>query len=278
MCTPRTIWPAPPGASCSLSTSISNCMSFVNPTGVRIAKFFGSSSRLMSTIFRNSMDIGPLLESRLAHSLGIRPCISALARWVQIFAPMPESNKDWSGRSFGWEADMNGRVVLANSIRAPLKTAISDLCRQCRPGCAASSLWRSFHGESLPKREDHMLRPLAVLAIVVVTSSGSPAAAQDSWPSKPITVIVPFGAGGSTDGLARIYSARLSARLGQQFVIENRVGAGSIIGITSLARAVPDGYTIGVGTAAGLANNPAIMKENLGYSADKDFAYLHLMA
>jgi putative tricarboxylic transport membrane protein len=136
---------------------------------------------------------------------------------------------------------------------------------------------RSFH-EELQKREDHMLRPFAVLAFVVVTSSGSPAAAQDSWPSKPITVIVPFGAGGNTDSLARIYSARLSARLGQQFVIENRIGAGSIIGITSLAKAAPDGYTIGVGTSAGLAINPAILKENLGYNADKDFAYLHLMA
>src|SRR5262249_27378360 len=110
--------------SCSLSTSISNCMSFVNPTGVRMAKFFGSSSRLISTIFRNSMDIGPLLEPRLAHSLGIRPCISALPRWVQIFAPMPESNKDlvrWRTVGFRCEADISGRVVLANSIRAPLQ-------------------------------------------------------------------------------------------------------------------------------------------------------------
>ena len=123
-----------------------------------------------------------------------------------------------------------------------------------------------------------MLRPFAVLALVIVTSSGCPTAAQDNWPSKPITVIVPFGAGGNTDSLARIYSARLSARLGQQFVIENRVGAGSIIGITSLAKAAPDGYTIGIGTSAGLAINPAIMKENLGYNAEKDFAYLHLMA
>jgi hypothetical protein len=131
--------------------------------------------------------------------------------------------------------------------------------------------------KNLPLRRDHMLRPFAVLA-VVLTSNWSPAAAQDNWPSKPITVIVPFGAGGNTDGLARIYSARLSARLGQQFVIENRVGAGSIIGLTSLARAAADGYTIGIGTSAGLAINPAIMKENLGYSADKDFAYLHLMA
>src|SRR4029453_9007658 len=112
----------------------------------------------------------------------------------------------------------------------------------------------------------------------VLTSRGSRAGAEGSWPSKPITVIVPFGAGGNTDSLARIYSARLSARLGQQFVIENRGGAGSIIGITSLAKAAPDGYTIRVGTSAGLAINTAIMKENLGYNADKDFAYLHLMA
>src|SRR5262249_20792400 len=120
-----------------------------------------------------------------------------------------------------------------------------------------------------------MLRPFAVLALVLVTST---AAAQDNWPSKPVTVIVPFGAGGNTDGLARIYSGWVSARLGQQLVVEKQIGAGRIIGITSLAKAAPDGYTIGVGTSAGLAINPAIMKENLGYNAEKDFAYLHLMA
>jgi len=123
-----------------------------------------------------------------------------------------------------------------------------------------------------------VLRALTVLAIVAIVSNGSPAAAQGAWPTKPVTVIVPFGAGGNTDVLARIYSARLSERLGQQFVVENRVGAGSITGLTSLAKAAPDGYTIGVGTAAGLAINPAIMKEKLTYNAEKDFAYLHLMA
>jgi tripartite-type tricarboxylate transporter receptor subunit TctC len=132
------------------------------------------------------------------------------------------------------------------------------------------------------KEAENSITGLIVLpfktAIATGASNGFPAAAQDSWPSKPITVIVPFGAGGNTDSLARIYSARLSARLGQQFVIENRIGAGSIIGITSLAKAASDGYTIGIGTSAGLAINPAIMKENLGYNADKDFAYLHLMA
>jgi hypothetical protein len=94
-------------------------------------------------------------------------------------------------------------------------------CPSRRAGVAQREAFGDHFMKELPKRKDHMLRPFAVLAIVVVTS---PAAAQDRWPSKPITVIVPFGAGGNTDSLARIYSARLSARLGQQFVIENRVG------------------------------------------------------
>jgi hypothetical protein len=136
----------------------------------------------------------------------------------------------WSNKEA--ENAITGLIVL------PFKTAIATGAGNVAPPCAASSPWRSLHKE-FAKREDHVLRPFAVLVLVVVTSSGSPAAAQDSWPSKPITVIVPFGAGGNTDSLARIYSARLSARLGQQFVIENRVGAGSIIGITSLAKAAP---------------------------------------
>ena len=119
---------------------------------------------------------------------------------------------------------------------------------------------------------------LAVLAAVAVSAVWSPVVAQDNWPSKTVTVIVPFGAGGNTDVLARIYAERLSARLGQQFIIENRVGAGGTIGIGAMTKAAPDGYTIAVGTAAGLSINPVIMKEKIGYSADKDIAYLHLMA
>src|SRR5262245_665145 len=124
---------------------------------------------------------------------------------------------------------------------------------------------------------DPVLR-LFVVAAAIAATTFTPACAQDNWPTKPVTVIVPFGAGGNTDVLARIYAARLSARLGQQFVIENRVGAGSVTGLVSLAKSTPDGYTIGVGTAAGLAINPVIMKDKLGYSAETDFAYLHLMA
>jgi tripartite-type tricarboxylate transporter receptor subunit TctC len=116
------------------------------------------------------------------------------------------------------------------------------------------------------------------VAIIVASTMNSPVVGQDRWPSKLVTVIVPFGAGGNTDVLARIYAERLSARLGQQFLIENRVGAGGTVGIAVMTNAAHDGYTIGVGTSAGLSINPMIMKEKLGYSPDKDIAYLHLMA
>ena len=105
--------------------------------------------------------------------------------------------------------------------------------------CSASSFWRSFHGELAKQRGSHAAHFRRPGICRRHLDEWVPSAAQDTWPSKPITVIVPFGAGGNTDALARIYSAQLSARLGQQFVIENRVGAGSITGLTNLAKAAP---------------------------------------
>ena len=69
------------------------------------------------------------------------------------------------------------------------------------------------------------------------------AAAQDKWPSKPVTVIVPFAAGGNTDVMARIFAEHLGRRLGQQFVIENKAGAGGVTGLNAAVRSAPDGYT-----------------------------------
>ena len=117
-----------------------------------------------------------------------------------------------------------------------------------------------------------------VAALATASAFNAPVAAQEKWPTRPVTVIVPFAAGGNTDILARIYSERLGARLGQQFVVENRSGAGGTIGIAQMLKAAPDGYTIAVGTVAGLAINPVIMKEKVGYNPEKDVAYLHLIA
>jgi tripartite-type tricarboxylate transporter receptor subunit TctC len=104
------------------------------------------------------------------------------------------------------------------------------------------------------------------------------ASAQDKWPSKPVMIIVPFAAGGNTDVMARLFADRLSAKLGQQFVVENRAGAGGSTGLAALAKSAPDGYTIGVGTTGGLGINPVLIKDKIPYNAEKDLTYLYGMA
>jgi tripartite-type tricarboxylate transporter receptor subunit TctC len=97
------------------------------------------------------------------------------------------------------------------------------------------------------------------------------AEAQDAYPSRPITLIVPFAPGGSTDVIARVVGEAMRAQLGQPIIIENRTGAGGSLGTAAIAKADPDGYTIGMGTASTLAINPAAYK-NLTYDVQKDLA------
>ena len=104
---------------------------------------------------------------------------------------------------------------------------------------------------------------------VAVAMTVSPAHAQN-WPTKPVTVIVPFAAGGNTDVAARIFTDRLSQRLGQPFIVENKSGAGGSIGISAMAKAQPDGYTMGIVTAGTLFILPHIYKDKLGYDGRKD--------
>lgn len=96
------------------------------------------------------------------------------------------------------------------------------------------------------------------------------AQAQD-YPSRPITLIVPFAAGGSTDVIARVVGEAMHRALGQPVIIENRAGAGGSLGTAAIAKAAPDGYTIGMGTASTLAINPAAYK-NLPFDVQKDLA------
>lgn len=117
-----------------------------------------------------------------------------------------------------------------------------------------------------------------VAVILSIGTATFPAAAQDKWPSKPVTLIVPFAAGGNTDVMARIFAEHLGKRLGQQFVVENRAGAGGVTGLAAALKAAPDGYTIAVGTSGGLAINPVLMKEKIPYNVDKDITYLYGMA
>src|SRR5215213_3537126 len=89
-----------------------------------------------------------------------------------------------------------------------------------------------------------MKRSLIAACFITVMSA---AALAQPYPSRPITMVVPFGAGGPTDALARIVAQRMSAPLGQTMLVENVTGASGTIGITRVARAAPDGYTIVLG-------------------------------
>ena len=119
---------------------------------------------------------------------------------------------------------------------------------------------------------------LASLVIALAALCSGAATAQDKWPSRPVTVIVPFAAGGNTDVMARIFAEHLGRRLGQQFVVENKAGAGGVTGLSAAARAAPDGYTVAVATSGGIAINPVLIKDKIPFNVEKDFTYLYGMA
>ncbi|MGE0630299.1 MAG: Bug family tripartite tricarboxylate transporter substrate binding protein, partial [Hyphomicrobiaceae bacterium] len=114
----------------------------------------------------------------------------------------------------------------------------------------------------------------AVWALAAVAMSATVAAAQ-SYPSRPVTMIVPFPAGGPTDSLARIVSERMKASLGQPVIVENVGGAGGSIGVTRVARAAPDGYTIGIGQLTSYVFSSAVY--NTSYDLLKDFEPVALL-
>ncbi len=109
----------------------------------------------------------------------------------------------------------------------------------------------------------------AVLGLTAVLSSGSVHAAD--FPDKPIRIVVPYAAGGSTDLVARLLGKSVSEQLGQPVVVENRPGAGSNIGTNYAAKAKADGYTLVLATSTALATNPNLYK-NLPFDPQKDFA------
>jgi tripartite-type tricarboxylate transporter receptor subunit TctC len=120
-----------------------------------------------------------------------------------------------------------------------------------------------------------MSRWAACLATAIALASAG-AAAQD-YPKRPITLIVPYAAGGGNDVMARIVAERMNRTLGQQIVIENRGGAGGTIATRLVARAAPDGYTLGLGGTGTLAINPTLYP-NVGYDPRRDFAPVGLIA
>ena len=117
-----------------------------------------------------------------------------------------------------------------------------------------------------------MIAPRSIaVAFAALLALGAPSRAQDAYPSKTITMIMPFAAGGSTDVIGRVVAEGCARVLGQPMVVDNRGGAGGSLGTAAIAKAAPDGYTIGMGTASTLAINPATYK-NLPFDVLGDLA------
>jgi tripartite-type tricarboxylate transporter receptor subunit TctC len=120
---------------------------------------------------------------------------------------------------------------------------------------------------------------MAVLAIVAsfVLAAGFPGSAPaQEWPQRPVRIIVSFGAGGGADIISRILGQAMQERLGQPFVIENRPGAGGLIGNEAVARADTDGYTLGMMTAGQII--AATLKKSMPYDTQADLAPVSLVA
>ena len=120
-------------------------------------------------------------------------------------------------------------------------------------------------------------RLLGALALCTLPLLALPAAAQGSWPNKPVRIVVPFAAGGTTDILARAVAPELSKAFGQQFIVDNRAGAGGNVGAEIVAKSPGDGYTLLMGTVGTHGINRALY-DKLPYDPIKDFVPITMVA
>src|SRR5690606_39229907 len=116
---------------------------------------------------------------------------------------------------------------------------------------------------------------LTALSLACVATLSTPANA--AWPEKPVTLVVPWAAGGSTDILARVLSDRLGKAFGQPFIVENRAGASGNVGSQLVARAKPDGYTLLVGSMSTHTMNQALYSK-MPFDGVKDFTPIAKLA
>jgi tripartite-type tricarboxylate transporter receptor subunit TctC len=116
-----------------------------------------------------------------------------------------------------------------------------------------------------------MMRRRAALALALALPGASGAAWAADYPAKPVKIVVPYAPGGGADSVARIVAKKVSENVGQAIVIENKGGAGAILGTDQVAKAEPDGYTLLLGQSGPISINPAVYK-SLPYDPVKDFA------
>ncbi|TMJ75476.1 MAG: tripartite tricarboxylate transporter substrate binding protein [Alphaproteobacteria bacterium] len=120
------------------------------------------------------------------------------------------------------------------------------------------------------------MRVVLAAAVCAMLAPITPAHAQEAWPQRPVTIIVPFAAGGSADLLARILQQHLQAKFATPFVVENKSGAGGSIGTGFVAKAQPDGYTLLVGTVSSIAIN-SFLYTKLNFDVARDIQPVSLL-
>ncbi|MBS7788542.1 tripartite tricarboxylate transporter substrate binding protein [Roseococcus sp. SDR] len=123
-----------------------------------------------------------------------------------------------------------------------------------------------------------MIPRRALLLTPLATPATMREAGAQSWPTRPVTLIVPFAPGGNVDTVARLAAAELSRRLGQSVVVENAPGAGGTIGTERVARAAPDGYTLLVGVESPFTISPFVTPNAVRYEPLRDFAPIGMLA
>ncbi len=130
---------------------------------------------------------------------------------------------------------------------------------------AVKSLDRIAHTVSNSRRT--FVRTAAISGLAALCAG--PLAMAQNYPTKPVTLVVPYPAGGANDMLGRLIGQKMSEALGQQFIVENKPGAGTLIGTTAVAKAAPDGYTLLIGGLASFATSPVLFKAD--FDPVKDF-------
>ncbi|TWO69836.1 tripartite tricarboxylate transporter substrate binding protein [Caenimonas sedimenti] len=123
----------------------------------------------------------------------------------------------------------------------------------------------------------HTMRPILRAFAALLTAAVTAASAQTDFPNKPLRMVVTFPPGGSADAVVRMLVPRLNEKLGQQVVVDNRPGAGGNIGLAIVAKAPPDGYTLGVGAAGALSANSSLYAQ-MPFDPVKDFKPVSMLA
>src|SRR4029078_8824760 len=150
----------------------------------------------------------------------------------------------------------------------------SEMRRSPKPSCVrCSDQKRKSPGSKSMQRTISWFMALAMIGVV-----SAPSALAQSYPTRPVRIITLTAAGGSLDIMARTLAQSLSESMGQQFYVENKVGAGGNLGVSELGRSTPDGHTIGMITVSTHGINPGLYGSKLPFDALNDFEVLAIAA